>query len=173
MLLKIDGTINIWKQTVFWTLNRWGIHNQSTRGHYHWSLCAEKMTIHQSVENRAVIRNHYSFVMNFNANNQTCALVNKNTPFPNTRTPDLIKLFKLVKITFENASISCAGKRWKRKMIQMLHRLRVFKIFSTKKKTTFGLFRFDRRLFINISVKKWNLQRAFLWRVPYLLTGKL
>ena len=74
MILEIDGTpelslrpINIWKQYVFWTLNHWGTLNQSTRGHYHWPLCDEKMTIHQSVEIGAVMRNHYSLIMNLNA----------------------------------------------------------------------------------------------------------
>ena len=70
--------------------------------------------------------------MNLNAINQTCALVNKNTPFSNTRNPDFIKAFKLVKITSENASISWLSEMWKTKMKQMLHRLRVSKIFSTE-----------------------------------------
>ena len=42
--------------------------------------------------------------MNLSAINQTWALVNKNTPFSNTRTLDVIKAFKLVNITFENVS---------------------------------------------------------------------
>ena len=37
-------------------------------------------------------------------------LVNKNKQFSNTRKPDLIKAFKLVKITFENALISWRSK---------------------------------------------------------------
>ena len=39
--------------------------------------------------------------MNLNVINQTWAMVNKNTPFSNTRKPDFIKAFKLVKITFK------------------------------------------------------------------------
>ena len=38
--------------------------------------------------------------MNLNAINQIRALVNKNIPFSNTRKPDLINAFKLLKITF-------------------------------------------------------------------------
>ena len=49
------------------------------------------------------MRNHYSLIMNLNAINKTCAVVNKNTQFSNTRNPDLIEAFKLIKITFENA----------------------------------------------------------------------
>ena len=86
MSLKIDGTpwcylrpLHIWKQYVFWTLNHWHTHVQSTRGHYHWPMCVEKMTIHQSVEIRAVIRNHYSLLMNSNAINHTWVFVNENT----------------------------------------------------------------------------------------------
>ena len=45
--------------------------------------------------------------MNLNAINKTLVFVNKNTQFSNTRKPHLIEAFKLVKITFENASISC------------------------------------------------------------------
>ena len=56
------------------------------------------------------MRNHYSLIMNLNAINQTWLLVSKNTPFSNARKPDLIKAFKLVKITFENASISWHSK---------------------------------------------------------------
>ena len=41
--------------------------------------------------------------MNLNAINKTWALVNKNTQFSNTRKPDFIEAFKLVKITFENS----------------------------------------------------------------------
>ena len=33
-------------------------------------------------------------------------MVNKNTPFSNSRMSDLIKEFKLVKFSFENATIS-------------------------------------------------------------------
>ena len=60
--------------------------------------CALKMTIHQSVEIKVDMRNHYSLIMNLNAINKTLALVNKNIQFSNTRNPDLIKAFKLVKI---------------------------------------------------------------------------
>ena len=56
------------------------------------------------------MRNYYSLIMNLNAINKTWALVNKNTQFSNTRKPDLIEAFKLVKITFENASISLRSK---------------------------------------------------------------
>ena len=48
--------------------------------------------------------------MNCNAINKTWSLVNKNTQFSDTRKPDLIEAFKLVKITFENASISLPSK---------------------------------------------------------------
>ena len=48
--------------------------------------------------------------MNLHAINKTWALVNKNTQFSNTRTPDLIDEFKMVKITFENDSISLRSK---------------------------------------------------------------
>ena len=44
--------------------------------------------------------------MNLNAINQTWSYVNKNTPFSITRTSNLIKAFKLVEITFENAAVS-------------------------------------------------------------------
>ena len=64
------------------------------------------MTIHQSVEIRAVMRNQYSFIVNLNVINKIWTLANKNTQFSNTRKPDLIEAFKLVKITFENALIS-------------------------------------------------------------------
>ena len=90
---------------MFWTLNHWGTNHQSTRGHYHCSLCVEKNDYHQSVEIRAVIRNHYLLIMNLNAINRIRALVNMKTLFSNTRNPDLIKAFKLVKIIFENAYI--------------------------------------------------------------------
>ena len=57
------------------------------------------MTIPLSVEIRAVIRNHYdSLIINLNEINQTWAFVNKNTPFSNTRKPDLIKTLKFVKL---------------------------------------------------------------------------
>ena len=46
---------------------------------------------------------------------KTWALVNKNTQFSNTRKPDLIEAFKLVKITFENSLISLRSKCEKRK----------------------------------------------------------
>ena len=82
--------------------------------------------------------------MNLNAINETWALVHKNTILSNTRNRDLIKALKSVNITFENASISWRWKMCKTKMKQMLHRLRVSKILSTKYKTTFGLSRFDR-----------------------------
>ena len=52
------------------------------------------------------MRNLYSLIMNLIAINKTWVLVNKNTQFSNTRKPDLIEAFKLVKITFKNASIS-------------------------------------------------------------------
>ena len=51
------------------------------------------MTIHQSVEIKAVMRIQYSLIMNLNAINETWALVNKNTQFANTRKPDLIEAF--------------------------------------------------------------------------------
>ena len=38
--------------------------------------------------------------MNLNAINKNWAFVNKNTEFSNTRKPDLIEAFKLVKILF-------------------------------------------------------------------------
>ena len=56
------------------------------------------------------MRNQYSLIMNRNAINKTLALVNKNPQFSNTRKPDLIEAFKLVKIPFENASISWRSK---------------------------------------------------------------
>ena len=56
------------------------------------------------------MRNQYSLIMNLNATNKTWALGNKNRQFSNTRKPDLIEAFKLVKITFENASISWRSK---------------------------------------------------------------
>ena len=56
------------------------------------------------------MRNYYSLIMNLNAINKTWELVNKNTLFLNTRKPDLIQAFKLVKITFENDSISLCSK---------------------------------------------------------------
>ena len=56
------------------------------------------------------MRNQYSLIMNFNAINKTWLLVNKNTQFSNTRKSDLIEALKLVKITFENASISWRSK---------------------------------------------------------------
>ena len=46
--------------------------------------------IHQSVEIRAVISNHYSFIMNLNVINQTWALVNNITPFSKENTKYLI-----------------------------------------------------------------------------------
>ena len=56
------------------------------------------------------MRNHYSLIMNLHAINKTWALVNKNTQFSNTRKTDLIEALKLVKITFENSSISLRSK---------------------------------------------------------------
>ena len=56
------------------------------------------------------MRIQYSFIMNINAINKTWALVNKNTQFSNTRKPDLIEAFKVVKISFEKASISWRSK---------------------------------------------------------------
>ena len=56
------------------------------------------------------MKNQYSLIMNLNAINKTLALVDKNTQFSNTRKPDLIEAFKLVKITFENASIFWRSK---------------------------------------------------------------
>ena len=56
------------------------------------------------------MRNQYSLIVNLNAINKTLALVKKNTQFSDTRKPDLIEAFKLVKITFENASISWRSK---------------------------------------------------------------
>ena len=49
------------------------------------------------------MRNYYLLIMNLNAINETWVFVNKNTQFSNTRSPDLIEAFKLVKITFKNA----------------------------------------------------------------------
>ena len=68
------------------------------------------MTIHQSGTIWAVMRNHYSSIMNLNAINKTWALAYKNTQFLNTRNPDLIEAFKLIKITFENSYISWRSK---------------------------------------------------------------
>ena len=68
------------------------------------------MTIQKSVKIRDVIRNQYSLIMNENAINKTWSLVNNKTQFSNTRKPDLIEAFKLVKNTFENASISWRSK---------------------------------------------------------------
>ena len=51
----------------------------------------------------------YSLIINLNAINQIWALVNTNTPFSNSRNPDLIKTLKLVKISFENASVFALG----------------------------------------------------------------
>ena len=56
------------------------------------------------------MRNYYSFIMNLEVNCKTWTLVNKNTEFSKTGKPDLIEAFKLVKITFENASISWRSK---------------------------------------------------------------
>ena len=49
------------------------------------------------------MRNLYSLIMNLIAINKTWVLV---TQFSNTRKSDLIEAFKLIKITFKNASIS-------------------------------------------------------------------
>ena len=117
-----------------------------------WSLCVEKMTIHQSVEIRAVMRNQYSLIMNLNAINKTWALINKNTVFKYKKTR-FDWIVQVGKITFENASISWRLKIWQTKIKQELYRLRVSKILSTKKKTPFGLYRFDRGQFINISIR--------------------
>ena len=51
------------------------------------------------------MRNHNSLIMNLNAIYKTWTLVNKNTQFLDTRNPDLIEAFKLVKIPFKNALI--------------------------------------------------------------------
>ena len=58
------------------------------------------MTIYQTVKIRAVMRNLYSLIMNLIAINKTWVLVNKNTQFLNTRKPDVIEAFKLVKTYF-------------------------------------------------------------------------
>ena len=79
---------------------------QSENASYAPALYVENMTIFQTVKIRAVMRNLYSLIMNLIAINKTWVLVNKNTHFSNTRKPDLIEAFKLVKITFKIASIS-------------------------------------------------------------------
>ena len=56
------------------------------------------------------MRNLYSLIMNLIAINKTWVLVNKNTHFSNTRKPDLIEAFKLVKITFKMRQFLCARK---------------------------------------------------------------
>ena len=61
------------------------------------------------------MRNRYSLIMNLNAINKTWALVNKNSQFSNTRKPELIEAFKLVKITFKMLKCLCARKCEKRK----------------------------------------------------------
>ena len=56
------------------------------------------------------MRTHYSLIMDLNSINKTWAMVNKNTPFSNTRKPDLIEAFKLVKITLKMLQCLCARK---------------------------------------------------------------
>ena len=73
-----------------------------TPSKYKWSL--PLITMRWENDHSSVGRNRsnlYSLTMNLNVINQTWVLVNNNTPFSNTRNPDLIKAFKLVKITFE------------------------------------------------------------------------
>ena len=46
--------------------------------------------------------------MNLNAFDKTLALLNKNTHFSNTRKPDLIKAFQLVKLLLKMLQFLCA-----------------------------------------------------------------
>ena len=102
----------------------------------------EKITLHQSVEIRVVIRTHYLLIMNLNAINQTWSYVNKNTQFSRTKISDLIKAFK------------------------MLHRLLVSEILSTNKKATFSLYRFDRGWCFTIFLSNEICRRLFYVGFP-------